>query len=90
MKIHGANLVIKTIKLIEEKKYGTIEQSVHIDKSIVLKAAPKILKEDCRIKWNDTAEHVYNFIRGLSPLPCAFTELSHLMAKSGISRFIAL
>lgn len=35
--------------------------------------APKIFKHDCEIDWNKPAEDVRNFIRGVSPLPCAWT-----------------
>ncbi len=37
--------------------------------------APMIHKNDCKIDWNQSALNVYNFIRGLSPQPCAFTLL---------------
>ena len=40
-----------------------------------LKAAPKIFKETCEIKWNQPAKRVYDFIRGLSPYPGAWTTL---------------
>lgn len=37
--------------------------------------APKIFKEDMLIRWDDTAEHIYNHIRGLSPYPAAFSRI---------------
>lgn len=37
--------------------------------------APKIFKETCRIDWNRSASGLHNFVRGLSPYPCAWTEL---------------
>ena len=40
-----------------------------------LMAAPKIFKETCEIKWNQPAKRVYDFIRGLSPYPGAWTTL---------------
>lgn len=40
-----------------------------------LKAAPKIFKETCRIDWQKTCDEVFNFVRGLSPYPTAWTEL---------------
>ena len=36
----------------------------------------KIFKEHCLIDWNQSAETVYNLIRGLSPYPAAFTTLN--------------
>lgn len=40
-----------------------------------LKAAPKIFKETCEIRWAQTAKQVYDFVRGLSPYPGAWTTL---------------
>ncbi len=74
LKLAGAHLVLKTIRLVEDKINDSIEQSVLTNKSKVLKTASKLLKEDCRINWNRNVDEVYNFIRGLSPTPCAFTE----------------
>jgi methionyl-tRNA formyltransferase len=41
----------------------------------VLKMAPKITKDFCEINWNNTPITIYNFIRGLSPYPAAFSSL---------------
>ena len=42
-----------------------------------LKPAPKIFKEDCEIKFADkTAAEVHNFVRGLSPYPAAWANLT--------------
>ena len=38
--------------------------------------AEKILKDDCYIDFKDTAINVHNRIRGLSPIPLAFTKTS--------------
>ena len=38
-----------------------------------LSDAPKIFKEDCEIDWNLSSFEAYNFIRGMSPFPGAFT-----------------
>lgn len=40
-----------------------------------LKSAPKIFKETCEIDWTKTAKQVYDFVRGLSPVPGAWTTL---------------
>ena len=40
-----------------------------------LRPAPKIFKETCRIDWNKGVKQIYDFIRGLSPYPAAWTEL---------------
>lgn len=67
--IKGARLVLKTIRSIESGNYKETPQ----DESGELKKAPKIFKDTCRIDWNDTAGNIYNFIRGLSPYPAAWT-----------------
>ena len=40
-----------------------------------LKSAPKLFKETCEINWQQSAKQVYDFIRGLSPIPGAWTTL---------------
>lgn len=37
--------------------------------------APKIFKDMCEINWNQPVDRVFDFIRGLSPYPCAYTKL---------------
>lgn len=72
----GAGLVLKTIDAIGSKeKVDTVEQKALISNEEILKPAPKIFKETCRIEWNKTTKEVYDFIRGLSPYPAAWTEL---------------
>ena len=43
--------------------------------------APLIHKNDCKINWEESSLKVYNFVRGLSPQPCAFTLLNGLPLK---------
>ncbi len=72
MKLQGAELVLKTVKAIQEKNYTPIPQAEIKD----LKTAPKIFKETCEINFKEkTALEVHNFVRGLSPVPCAWTTL---------------
>ena len=40
-----------------------------------LKTAPKLFKENCRIDWCWSVKNIYNFVRGLSPVPSAWTTL---------------
>lgn len=48
-----------------------------------LRPAPKIFKETCEINWQQPAKKVYDFIRGLSPYPGAWCNVtSSLIAKS--------
>ncbi|WP_185860688.1 methionyl-tRNA formyltransferase [Blattabacterium cuenoti] len=67
-------IVIQTLENIVTNKMKPISQN-HID-SYLLKNAPKISTEDCRIQWgNPSIESIYNKIRGLSPYPTAWTLL---------------
>jgi len=70
----GAELVLDTLKLIQRGEVKTTPQ----DESLAT-AAPKIEKEHCRIDWSKKAQEVTNLIRGLSPLPGAYT---HFRGKS--------
>lgn len=71
MMVMGAKLVTKTVDLIME---GKVEEKPQ-QKSDILKSAPKIFKETCKIDWSKTTTELYNFVRGLSPYPSAWTEL---------------
>lgn len=64
----GAEIVLHTVRLIEQGKASPKEQ----DNSLAT-PAPKIFKDDCRINWNTGSRDIHNFIRGLSPRPSAFT-----------------
>jgi len=50
----------------------------------VLKKAPKLRSEDCEIPWKKSAGEVYNFIRGLSPSPGAWTKIINMKGKTSI------
>lgn len=67
MSLIGADLVLKTVKLIESGKAELKAQ----DDSIA-SPAPKITKEICLIDWNKSAVTIHNLIRGLSPHPAAY------------------
>jgi methionyl-tRNA formyltransferase len=74
----GAQAAMETIdRLIEGNGYvDSIPQST--DGTTPLHPAPKIFKETCKINWNQPSKKVYDFIRGLSPYPCAWTEMKSL------------
>jgi len=73
----GAQLVLKTVKAIEAGEYPQLPQ----DESVFINHAPKIFKDTCKINWEQPAEVVYNFIRGLSPYPAAWTILNDKSCK---------
>jgi methionyl-tRNA formyltransferase len=76
----GRSLVLKTVQAIEKNSYKEVPQDELLPGEI-LKHAPKIFKEDCRIDWSKSLDEVHNHIRGLSPYPAAFTEFRGLGMK---------
>ena len=77
----GAELVLKTVDDVEKGTVNPIPQS-QLTTDGPLRPAPKIFKETCQIRWGElTARQVYNFVRGLSPYPAAWTTLNGVMLK---------
>lgn len=72
----GASLVLETIRQISSGSLKAKPQDDCLDPKVALKKAPKIFKEDCRIRWDLPGQDILNLIRGLSPYPGAFTYLS--------------
>ncbi len=71
----GAEIATETIDLLIDGN-GTVP-SVAQPEGDDLKAAPKIFKETCQIDWNQPAKRVYDFVRGLSPYPGAWTTIDN-------------
>ena len=69
----GTTLVTETVDRIAAGEIRPVEQQ-HIDESM-LRPAPKIFKEDCRIDWTLPGRRIADFIRGLSPYPAAWTGM---------------
>lgn len=69
----GGDLVVETVDRILS---GTVKSIPQEDMAVSgeLKPAPKIFRETCRINWNQPVKRVYDFVRGLSPYPGAWTE----------------
>lgn len=74
LKIIGARLLLKTVDAIEEGTVQPVAQNSLIN-HVSLKTAPKIFKDTCRINWDKHPIEVHNLIRGLSPVPGAFSYL---------------
>ena len=62
------NIIAGTVKSIPQEEFITDEP---------LRPAPKIFKDTCRINWNQPMQKVYDFVRGFSPYPAAWTELNN-------------
>ena len=72
----GARLVTETVDRILDGTVTSVPQR-ELAPGTELHGAPKIFKETCRINWQQGAKSVYDFVRGLSPYPAAWTELHH-------------
>ena len=69
----GTDLVIETIERIASGAIAPVDQQA-IEPQVV-RDAPKIFKETCRIDWSASCDTVRNLVRGLSPYPAAWSEL---------------
>lgn len=76
MSLLGAELVLKTVSLIEHGDYELLQQ----DDSLA-SPAPKITKEICSIDFNKSAKEIHNLVRGLSPHPAAFFIYNNKVIK---------
>ena len=84
----GADLAIETIDLLCEKIANNFDdtQILSVMNEITepqqnsedLHHAPKIFKETCEIDWHQKASVIYNFVRGLSPYPGAWSKMVSL------------
>jgi len=67
----GSELVLKTVNIIANGAVETIPQK----ETKNIKTAYKLNKDNCKINWHDSINHIYNHIRGLSPYPAAWSTL---------------
>ena len=74
----GTELVTRTVDLIIECENKGIALPTTPQPEIAeLRPAPKLFKETCEIRFDEmTAEQVHNFVRGLSPYPAAWANLT--------------
>lgn len=71
----GADICIETVDTVINNDGNVPSQPQRED--LPLKSAPKLFKETCLINWNKEAKQVYDFVRGLSPVPGAWCEIVH-------------
>ena len=77
----GGQLVTETVDNILAGTIQPIDQSELVGADVELKPAPKIFHETCQINWNQPMKKVYDFIRGLSPYPAAWSEFEDAKGK---------
>lgn len=72
----GGQLVVETVDNIINGTVTSVEQDDMLAEGEELRPAPKIFHDTCRIDWKGmNMKQIYDFIRGLSPYPAAWTEL---------------
>ena len=82
----GAEIAVETIDrlIASDGNIASMPQDEMITTDTVLHSAPKIFKDTCRIDFNQPAKKVYDFIRGLSPYPGAWTEIQKEGGKAQV------
>jgi methionyl-tRNA formyltransferase len=66
--LEGAQMVVETVDGLKDGSIaGRLQNTADVTR------APKLSKEDARIDWCQPAERVRNLIRGMNPMPGAFT-----------------
>lgn len=81
----GAALLLKTVEGLAD---GSIGEQPQEDKG-ELRHAPKIFREDGQINWERPGESIHNLVRGLSPVPAAYTQLEGKQLKLFTTSFTA-
>ncbi len=72
----GAEICLQTLdRIIAADGHPASTPQITDSLTPELKPAPKIFKETCEISWSQSAKQVYDFVRGLSPYPGAWTTL---------------
>ena len=71
LKDKGAVLVLKTVLAIGGNSYP--QQAQTVDSDLII--APKLYKESREINWDQPAERIVDFVRGLSPNPASWTTI---------------
>ena len=74
----GAELAIETVDAIiaGDGKVESLPQEEMIPVGKELHQAPKIFKETCEIDWHKTVKQCHDFVRGLSPIPGAWANVT--------------
>lgn len=72
----GAIAIVEAVNLMEKGKNNRIIQ----DDTKATFVKP-FKKEDLIVNWNQREEEIYNFVRGISPVPCSFSILNDKIMK---------
>jgi len=75
LKVVGAKLAVKTLDCIVEKTITPKKQP----ESFTI--APMIFKENCKIDYKNPARTIVNLVRGVNPMPGAWTQIDGQVFK---------
>lgn len=78
MKIIGANLLVKTLKALENCSIQKTPQNLPAENP---KHAPKLFTKDCEINWHKSVNEIHNLVRGLADFPGALSQLDNKLLK---------
>lgn len=71
----GGATVLKTVEAIVNGDVEAMPQEQLFVHDGELRPAPKIFRDTCRVDWSKSVRSIYDFVRGMSPYPAAWTEL---------------
>ena len=75
--VRGAELLWQSVKIIEQACIHHAALPFMDQDENEVSHAPKIFKNECKIKWDKPAGEIHNLIRGLSPVPGAYALLNN-------------
>lgn len=79
--LQGGETVLRTVEAIVNGEVKAIAQDTMFATEQELRPAPKIFRDTCRIDWEKDVCAVYDFVRGMSPYPAAWLELTDAEGK---------
>lgn len=74
--LQGGKTVLRTVQAIVNGTATAQPQQEMFAQESDLRPAPKIFRDTCRIDWGKNCSGIYDFVRGMSPYPAAWFELS--------------
>ncbi len=77
----GAEVVLDSVRTIERGNYELIPQEKMTLNHPLSAKAPKLFSENLGIDFQKSTDEIFDFIRGLSPFPTAWTTLDGMKMK---------
>lgn len=77
----GADVVVRTVDALLGGKAMARPQRDMVQSESTLNPAPKLFKDNTCVDWSRDGRSLFNFIRGLSPFPTAWSTLIPLVSE---------